>query len=55
MRDSMTKIEWINAQQDLIHKADEKLLIKIYRFCKKHYEFFLGLFIALIIFIIYLK
>lgn len=28
---------------------DEKLVIKVYRFCKEHYEFLIGFFLGIIL------
>ena len=40
---------WVNAKDDFIIKRDEKIILRVYRFCKHHYEFFLGILFTIII------
>lgn len=52
----MEKNEWIdNTEKEKIHGFDERAILKIYRFCKQHYEFFFGVIVTVIVFVLILK
>jgi len=41
--------------KDKFNGFDERFIIRVYRFCKQHYEFWLGFFVALVIMIVIIK
>jgi len=48
--------EWIDeTEREKVHGFDERAVLRAYRFCKKHYEFFLGVGITVLVFLLILK
>ena len=45
--------DWIDKRINL--ESDEHLILKIYRFCKKHHQFLMGLALGIIITVVVLK
>lgn len=53
----MPKESWVDKRKDVIHLDNdiEKFFIKFLRFCRKHYEFWIGFFVCAIIFLFAIK
>ena len=55
--DDKENMQWEDARgkTNLIIGMDERVVIKIYRFCKNHREFFLGIAVTIIFTVLVLK
>ena len=49
--------EWIDSRGKHVYLRglDERMLIRFYRLCKDHYEFFLGVFLTVIVVVFIIK
>ncbi|GAH02960.1 unnamed protein product [marine sediment metagenome] len=44
-----TDVIWIERDKQKLVTKDERAIILVYRFCKRHYEFFAGLIVGCVI------
>ena len=53
VRDVVVDDEWVDKRSELLVKGlDERVLLRVYRFCKSHYEFFIGFLVCFVLFVL---